>query len=384
LRFLVCAGDPSGDIYGERLIRALKSKQPGLRIDAVGGALMRRACDETGSSFLFDLAGLGITGFIEPLRQVPRLISLHSRLATLMRLERPDAAVCIDFYGFHRHVLASAKGARVPAFYYISPQVWASRPGRIQTLKRLVDRMLVIFPFEEKLYREAGVPVTWVGHPLLDLLPEPSAKAGRHGPRIGLLPGSRRSEIARHLPTLLEAARLIRREQPEAEFLLFAAPQTPDRPYLEALERARRRKPELAVRLVRDEGYLERSKLDFALTSSGTATVENALLGVPMVVLYRLSWPTYALARALIRVRHIAMANLLAGRELVPELIQHEATPRRIARKALDMLADPQRLAALRKDLLSLRGILGGPGASERAAALLLAEAAERREPLRT
>jgi lipid-A-disaccharide synthase len=342
---------------------------------------MRRAAEETGTNFLFDLASLGITGFIEPLRQVPTLIQLHSKLATLMRLERPDAAVCIDFYGFNRHILSSARSARVPAFYYISPQVWASRPGRIKTIKRLVDRMLVIFPFEEELYREAGVPVTWVGHPLLDLLPGPAHPRAHGGLRVGLLPGSRRSEIARHLSALLGAARLIHREQPEASFPLFAAPGIADKTYLEAMEReaAGSRKPHpasgpsavLDVRIVRESAYAERSRLDIALTSSGTATVENALLGVPMVVMYRLSWPTYALARALIKVRHIAMANLLAGRELVPELIQHEATPRRIARAALDMLADPVRLSVLRQDLLSLRDVLGGPGATSRTAEIL-------------
>ncbi|MBI5244607.1 MAG: lipid-A-disaccharide synthase [Elusimicrobia bacterium] len=383
MRFLICAGDPSGDNYGALLIRALKAREPSLRVDAVGGAQMKRAAAQTGCEFLFDLAGLGITGFIEPLRRVPTLIRLHADLATLMRLERPDAAVCIDYYGFHRHVLAAAKGSGVPAFYYISPQVWATRPGRLRTIQRLVDRMLVIFPFEEKLYREAGVPVAWVGHPLLDMLPSPGAPM-REGDRlrIGLLPGSRPSEIERHLPILLCAASIILQERPEAEFSVFATAQAPDAAYRDLIAQwmssSRRR-----MRLVREADYAERAQLDFALTSSGTATVENALLGVPMVVFYRHSWPTYALARAMIRVKHIAMANILAGRDMVPELIQRDATPEKIARAALTMLADQRRLCALRKDLLSLRRKLGGPGATGRAADILLSEASRRREEVR-
>jgi len=384
LRFLLCAGDPSGETYGAMLLRALKARDRSLRVDAVGGALMKRAAAESGCEFLFDLAGLGLTGFIEPIRRVPTLLGLHSRLATLLRLERPDAAVCIDYYGFNRHVLAAAKAAGVPAFYYISPQVWATRPGRVQAIKRLVDRMLVIFPFEEKLYREAGVPVTWVGHPLLDILPDPRPRdKEERSARIGLLPGSRRSEIGRHLPALLSAATLMLRERPDAEFTVFAAPHAPDALYRDALARwessSGRR-----MRLVREADYAERARLDFALTSSGTATVENALLGVPMVVFYRLSWPTYALARAMIRVPYIAMANLLAGRALVPELIQRDATPEKIARAALELLADPRRLAATRRELLSLRAMLGGAGATARAAEILLSEASRLKEAVRT
>jgi lipid-A-disaccharide synthase len=281
--------------------------------------------------------------------------------------------VCIDFYGFNRRVLEAAKSAGVKAFYFISPQVWASRPARVAVLRRLVDRMIVIFPFEEKLYREAGVPVSWVGHPLLDILPEPAENPPEGPLRLGLLPGSRPSEISRHLGVLLSAAGLVLRERRDSVVSVFASPHLPDIVYDDALRGFR--SEGRGVRLVRDSGYQERRLQSMALTSSGTATVENALLGIPMVVIYRLSWPTYALARALIRVPHIAMANLLAGRALVPELIQGDATPQRIAQAALGILSDPPRLAALRRDLLSLRGTLGGPGAVGRAADILLREA---------
>jgi lipid-A-disaccharide synthase len=266
--------------------------------------------------------------------------------------------VCVDYYGFNSRVLGLAKSAGVPAYYFISPQVWASRAGRMHVLKRLVRRMLVIFPFEERMYREAGVPCTFVGHPLLDLIPEPEPRAGLAPPfTVGLLPGSRASEVRRHLPVFLGALDRLRRRFPSTQARLFASPHLPDAAYAQAAGQAE---------LVREEGYARRGGLDLALCSSGTATLENALLGVPMVVVYKMSWPTYAVARALIRVKHIAMAGL------VPELIQDAATPQSVAAAALALLEDPGRHESLRQDLLALRRVLGEPGACARAAGEVL------------
>lgn len=359
---LIVAGDPSGDLHAASLARALKAADAGLRVAAVGGAALKEAADE----FLEDLASRGVTGFWEPAAKIGFLASLALRLRRFLSERRPDALVCVDYYGFNRRVLPFAKKAGVPAFYFVSPQVWASRPGRVKVLKRLVRRMLVIFPFEEQVYREAGVPCLFVGHPLLDLLPAGRENGALKPPlKLGLLPGSRASEVNRHLPVLLSAAELLRRHFPALDAAVFASPALPDSAY---------RLPP-GLRLVRESDYAERSRLDLALCSSGTATLENALLGVPMVVLYKMSWLTYALARALIRVPHIAMANLLAGRRLVPELVQGEATPERVAREALALLEDPRRYAALRKELASLKVLLGKPGAAERAARAILDEA---------
>lgn len=370
-RVLLVCGDPSGDLYASMLARALAKLDPAVRVDGVGGPLLAAAITGRGE-FLHDLASLGVTGFIEPLRRLPLFARLLRRLKDRLREQRPDALVCVDFYGFNRRVLGLAKAAAVPAYYFISPQVWASRPGRIAELKRLVERMLVIFPFEERIYHDAGVAVDWVGHPLLDILPEPVAPEDRPpGPlRLGLLPGSRPSELRRHMPVLLDAAHRILRDLPQTELELFAAESLPDEAYAPWLSRPLGPRG-VRPRLVRDAGYARRARLDFALTSSGTATLENALLGVPMVVVYKLSWPTYLVARTLIRVPHIAMANILAGKELAPELIQSDATGPKVARAALDLLGRPQRLASLRRELLSLRGALGGPGACSRAAAIL-------------
>ncbi|MBI5209496.1 MAG: lipid-A-disaccharide synthase [Elusimicrobia bacterium] len=360
---LIVAGDPSGDLHGSHLVRALKAAAPGLRIAAVGGPFMRRAADE----FLEDLSSRGMTGFWEPVRALGYLAGLAFRLKRFMLQRNPQALICIDYYGFNSQVLRMAKALGIPAYYYISPQVWATRPGRIATLKTLIRKMLVIFPFEERLYLKAGVPCLFVGHPLIDVLPEPKADHAVGSPlRIGLLPGSRLSELQRHLPLFLKAAGLLRRHFPACQTSVFAAEGLGDEHYAAAKR--------LGAAVLRETDYKERSRLDLAISSSGTATLENALLGVPMVVVYKLSWPTYAIARALIRVRHIAMVNILAGKGLVPELIQHDATPDNVARKALSLLENTKRYAALRRDLLALRPMLGKPGTAQRAAGEIVNE----------
>ena len=356
--FLVVSGDPSGDLHASSLIKALKRRDPSVRVAAVGGPLSRAVADE----FLEDLASRGVTGFVEPALKIPFLFKLAKRLNAFLTERRPEALICVDYYGFNRRILPYARKAGIPAFYFVSPQVWASRPGRIKVLKRLVDKMLVIFPFEEKLYRAAGVPAEFVGHPLLDLIPEP--KPRREGTNlIGLLPGSRSSELKRHLPMFLEAFRLLRLKNRFLEARLFAAAAQPDSAY--------GRLPE-GVTLVREHDYSERGRLDLAICSSGTATLENALLGVPMVVVYRLSWPTYAIARALVNVKHIAMANLLAGKTVVPELIQRDATAPRIFLEASRLLDDAAHAAGVRAELMKVRRSLGEPGAADRAAEAIL------------
>lgn len=355
---LIVAGDPSGDLHGAQLIRELKAR--GLHIAAVGGPLMKREADE----FLEDLASRGITGFWEPMGKAGLLIRLGLRLKRFLEDRRPSALVCIDYYGFNRRILPLARQAGVPAYYYISPQVWASRPGRIQTLKRFVRKMLVIFPFEEALYKNAGVPCKFVGHPLLDILPQAPLKERVNSPlTVGLLPGSRATEVQRHLSIFRQAFKLFKRDFPDSKALVFASPNLSDRAYAAG-------GPD--VEIVRDTAYQQRMRLDLALCSSGTATLENALLGIPMVVVYKMSWPTYAIARAIINVKNIAMANLLAQKSLVPELIQRQATPERISQSAKSLLENPRRYQHLRQELLSLRSLLGQAGAARRAAQEIL------------
>lgn len=366
-RIFFIAGDPSGDEHAARV--AAESKAQGAEVMAVGGPALRAVADR----WLGDVVSQGVMGFWEPLKKVPFFLNVLNRvILPAMREWEPQVVVPTDFYGFNRYVARSAKEAGRRVCYLISPQVWASRPGRIQTLKMCVDRMLVIFPFEEKLYRDAGVPVTFVGHPLLDILPEVSASAPSNvEPRVGLLPGSRPSEVRRLLPVFMETAD---RMPAGTRFVLFAAPTLSNAFYDKFL--AGRRPGKHLMEVVRDENYSVRRGLDMALACSGTATLENALLGIPTVVAYKTSWPTYLLARALVKVPYIAMPNILARKLLMPELIQTRARPDELADALVALWKDGSARKVMRGELLALRGQLGGPGAARRAAEAILGEAA--------
>lgn len=370
-RVLFVAGDPSGDERAAEVARELKTLWPGVEVSALGGPALRGVADR----FLLDLVAEGVMGFLEPLKKIPRFAKiLEGTLRPFLKEGSPDVVVPTDFYGFNRFVARAAKDAGRRVVYYVSPQVWASRPGRVGILKSVIDRMLVLFPFEEKIYRDAGVPVTFVGHPLLDAVPEPDANPPlRVEPVIGLLPGSRPSEVRRHLPLFLAAADRLAARRPGLRFVLFAAPNLPN-DFYDGFLSGRAKRPYL-MELVRDEKYQWRAGLDLALTCSGTATLENALLGLPMVVVYKTSWVTYALARALVKVRHIAMPNVLADREIVPEKIQSAATPDAVTAEAEKILNDASHRRRMRRDLLALRISLGGAGAARRAAVAIKAEA---------
>lgn len=366
---LFVAGDLSGDQHAAQIALHLKSQSPSLEIMALGGPSLQKTADR----FLGNLVEQSVVGFWEPVKKLPwfwRL--LHHVLRPALREYRPDVVVPVDFFGFNRFTAREARRAGSKVYYFISPQVWASRPGRIQILKRSVDKMLVIFPFEEPLYRQHGVPVTFVGHPLLDLLPDVADgdPPPRVEPVIGLLPGSRAEEVRRHLALFLKIADRLSAEIPGVRFVLFAAPSLSNDFYDRLLGRDVRR-PYL-LEIVRDEGYRWRTGLDVAITSSGTATLENALLGIPMLVVYKMSWITYFLARAMIRVEHISMPNILAEKPLVPELIQNRATAENLADACADIVRDVSGRRRLRHELLSLRTKLGGPGAARRAAGEIL------------
>lgn len=366
-RILFVAGDPSGDEHAARV--AGEAKARGAEIIAAGGPALKKVADR----WLGDLVSQSVMGFFEPIKKIPFFINFlnHVIRPALVDL-KPDVVVPTDFFGFNGFVAKAAKAAGRKVCYFVSPQVWASRPGRVQTLKECVDRMLVIFPFEENVYREAGVPVTFVGHPLLDVLPDvPGDVPPKVEPTVGLLPGSRRGEVSRLLPVFLNAAE---RLPPGTRFVLFAAPTLSNAFYDRFLKTGRA--PSHLMEVVRDENYQWRRGVDVALACSGTATLENALLGLPTVVAYKTSWPTFFLARRIVRVKHIAMPNILAGELLMPEFIQSQATPENLAGALRALLSNPRHCRDVRKQLLALREKLGGPGAAVRAATAILKEAA--------
>jgi lipid-A-disaccharide synthase len=366
---MISCGEPSGDLYAGALAREILQLDPAATITGFGSDRLR----EAGATLVGDFSGLSVTGILEVARVLPRTYATYRRLVAHAAATRPDVFVAVDFPDFNFRLARAIGALGVPVVYYISPQLWAWRPGRMKTMRRIADRVLVIFPFEEAIYREAGVPVQWVGHPMFDVAREPEARAGflqRHGldpdrPVVALLPGSRRNELRQILPDLLEAAHLIRAGIPGAQFLIARAPHLSDELFASLTSDATRA---LNVRLLDGVADDVLASADVALVASGTITVQAALHECPMVVVYRLSPITYRLGRPFVHVDTFAMANLVAGRKVVPELIQDDFTPEAVAREALAVLTDPAAAARMRSDLRSVRGKLGGPGASRRAA----------------
>jgi lipid-A-disaccharide synthase len=365
---LVSCGEPSGDLYAAELVRHLRADLPELSVFGLGGDRLAAQ----GATLLAHVRELAVVGLAEVVRHLGRLRGIYRKVVAAVTQEPPDLAVLVDYAGFNLRLAKALRRVGVPIVYYVSPQLWAWRRGRIRTIRAAVSRMLVIFPFEEAFYREAGVPCTFVGHPLVDLVTPPKApeellrKEGLdpERPVIAVLPGSRAQEVRFNLDPLVGAIRLLARRRPELQFLLAATP-TLDRELLEGPVSG------LPVRVVAGKTHAVLGSARLALVASGTATVETALLGTPMVVVYRLSPLSYALGRPFVRVPHYAMVNLIAGREVVPELIQRDFTPERVAQEALTLLEDEDRAAEMRRDLGEVRRRLGAPGASRRAAQAL-------------
>jgi lipid-A-disaccharide synthase len=368
-RFLLSCGEPSGDLYAGALTRELRSLAPDMTICGLGGPQFAAA----GGRLIEDYRGLSVTGLTEALGKIPRSLLTLQRLVETARTERPHALVAMDFPDFNFPLVRRIKKLGVRIIYYIGPQIWAWRPGRIKTLRELADCVLVIFPFEEAIYREAGVPVRFVGHPLVELASTPMSREQFLGgaglaadaPTVTLLPGSRPNEVRRILPDLIGAAHSIRRQLPRAQFVIARASNLDD----DLFEAARGIS---GCVIVTGETDAALASADVALTASGTATVQAALHDTPMVIVYRLSPLTYRFGRRFVRVDTYGMVNLIAGERIVPELIQDAFTPQAVAAEALSMLTDAGRAARIRKGLQRVRERLGGPGASRLAAEAIL------------
>lgn len=367
---LVVAGDVSGDIHAAGLIRALKEADPDVRITSVGGKQMQAASDV----FLYDLASKGASGFVEPLKKMPLWIKLMNQIREYMETQNPVALIVVDFYGFNHQILGMAKHRRIPAYYYVTPQVWASRQYRAKRLATLTKKMFTIYPFEPAFHQKFGGNAVFLGNPLLDQLPAPKDKNynvpnnKEYAWKLGMLPGSRMGEIKRLTPVFYQAFKQVLKEFPNTQAYMFLLPDADEQTFLNLIGE----KPHANFHLVKDKNYELRSQMDFLLACSGTATLENALLGVPMVVAYKLFWPTYQIAKMVIKVPYISLVNLLSKKPLVKELIQYDATPRSLAAETMAMFQNPAKLEAMRGELLKLRASLGEPGVAKRAAAEIL------------
>lgn len=368
---LIVSGEPSGDRAGGLLARELRRLEPTARILAVGGPALRDA----GAEIVQDIAELSAMGFAEVVGHLPRLWALRRRLTRLLEEERPAVVVLIDYPDFNLGVARLAKTRGIPVVYYISPQIWAWRRGRVAQIARVVDRMLVVFPFEKEIYERAGVPVEFVGHPLLDTLETPKEDLpGEHeggGKTIGLLAGSRVQEVRRIFPVMVKTAARLQARDTTLRVVASVAPSVPREEYEEILRREESSGIELrtdaAPAIVRDSTVV--------LVTSGTATLEAALVGTPLVVLYRTSALTWSIGRRVVTLPRISLVNIVAERDLVPEFLQDEAEPGRIVEAVASLLEDDEARRRLRDELLGLRSRLGEPGASERAARSVWAEA---------
>jgi len=375
---MLSCGEASGDLYAAALIDALRARDPQIDVFGLGGDRFQAA----GGRLVGDFHALSVTGLVEALRIIPDSLAMLRKLIAAARHEHPDVLVLIDYPDFNFRLMAAVRRLGVPIVYYVSPQLWAWRPGRIQTMKALVDRVLPIFPFEESLYRDEGMDVRFVGHPLVDLIAPREIRADfvrrldldPARPVVALLPGSRRNELHRLVPVLAAAVPRIASAVVGTQFVVARAPRLPDSFFLPFQGVG------ATVRVVEGQTDDVLAASDVVITASGTATIQAALHGRPMVVVYRLSPMTYKLGKPLVRVPMYSMVNLVAGERVVEELIQDGCTPEAVAREAVDLLTNPERVAQMKEHLAVVRERLGGAGASGRAAEAVLEVAARTRE----
>ncbi len=364
---MIVAGEASGDLHGGNLIREMRRIDPGLSFYGLGGGRMKAE----GVKLFADAADMAVVGLTEVVFKLGTILRVMHRLKISLREERPDLVILIDYPDFNLPLARAARRLGLKVLYYISPQVWAWRKGRIDTIRKSVDRMAVILPFEEQFYREAGVNVTFVGHPLLDEVRKKYAQTEamkRFGLKdeaitVGILPGSRRSEVERLLPEMLKACRILMEKLSPLQFVLPLAG-TLDPEFVRDILR----QFPLQVNVVRDEIYDVIAVSDVAIVASGTATLETALLEIPMVVVYKVSASSYAIGRRFVRVDHIGLVNIIAGRTIVPELIQEDANPERIASEVRELIVRRGKAREMKAALAETRGKLGTPGASQRTA----------------
>lgn len=369
LRVMIIAGEASGDLHGSGVVRELKRKDPNCVIFGIGGDKMQAA----GMELIYHVREISVMGFWEVLQHLPLLKSVEQTLNVLLKVKRPDVLLLIDYPGFNLRFARRARQQGIKILYYISPQVWAWKPGRLKKMKGLIDKMLVVFPFEESIYRREGIDVEFVGHPLLEVFTEPQELkefCTRYGfdckkPILGLFPGSRRQELERIFPAMLGAARMLHEHSGVQTAVGVSSVLNVD--YVKSFMR-----DDFPVQLIQNATYDVMKNSTVALVTSGTATLETAYYQTPMIVVYKTSWLSYLIGRMLVRIKNIGLVNIVADGRIVPELLQLKVTPQNLAEETIKMLENEASRKDISKKLSIVRERLGTKGASSRVADAIL------------
>ncbi len=367
--FIIC-GEPSGDLNAAGLAKAILHLNPEIKISGIGGANLR----DSGANIYYDIEGLAVIGFFDVLKKLPKFFALKKLILEKIKEEKPDAIILVDFSGFNLR-LAKAINKTIPAIYYVSPQVWASRPGRVKTIKNYIHKMLVLFKFEEEFYKKHGMGVDFVGHPLLDIVKPVMDKKefvnkfnlSDSKTTIALLPGSRKQEIKNILPIMLETSILINQQIKDTQFVIVKPLYVDSDIYNRIVRGAN-----IDLKIIEGKTYDCLNIADFCLVASGTATLETAIMQKPFAIIYKMNLLNYILYRPQIKVPYIGMVNIVAGKEIVPEFIQFGANPKKISKQALEILRNPARIGQMKNGLAQVKSSLGEKGASLRAAQIIV------------
>lgn len=372
---MIIAGEVSGDMRAAEVAQALRSQSPSLQMNGVGGERMKQA----GVECFADITQLAVIGFVEVIKNYGRIKKVFDQILEEIDRRRPDAVLLIDYPGFNLRLAKELKERNIKVIYYISPQVWAWREQRIKLIKKVTDKMMVLFAFEQAFYKKHKMEVDFVGHPLMDEIKittdprEVLVSLGFHTGHsvIGLLPGSREKEITRHLPVMIKAAEILHKKNQQRQFMVLKATGID-----EDLINSITRRATCPIRIVEQRSYNEFNTLTACIVSSGTATLEAAILKKPMVIIYKTSWLTYLIAKLFVKIPNIGLANIVAGKTIVPELIQNKATGENIASEMEKLLSDHKLTHRIQKEFSKFPIWLGDPGASQRAAKIILKEIA--------
>lgn len=369
------AGEQSGDLHGALVIKQLKRIFPEVAVSGVGGSMMK----EAGMECIYSCDDLAVIGFIEVIKNIRRLMKIEKGIAEWLKKERPEMVVLIDYPGFNKRIAKIAKKLGIHVLYYICPQVWAWHSSRVKEYTEIISESIVVFPFEVDIWRKAGGKVNYFGHPLIGVAkPEKTKSEFLSGleitktPVISLMPGSRKQEIGYILPELLKTAKLILNEFADAQFILPLASAIDDSLINDYLIDS-----SLPIKVVRGQTYDAVAASDLCIVASGTATLETAIIGTPMIVVYRVNWLTSFLSRYLIEAEHIGLPNVIAGKRIIPEFIRDKFEAQLIAKEAVDILKDKNRQKSMHESLNAVREKLGNPGAGERVAQYIAAKMRE-------